>query len=134
MTLLYHLQTRWYIFEKKVCKIKVNNLGSNTFGNPIFQNGFAKLAILPDYKRPRMLPLLDHQKFELILVKVTLKLKAPKNNFNKKCAPKLLFSHKIKIQKDSDDAWDIKYNLKFKLGIILENKVFQTLKKLFFIR
>ena len=34
---------------------KVINLGSDTFGNPIFSNGLTKSAILLDYKRPWML-------------------------------------------------------------------------------
>ena len=35
--------------------------------------------------------------------KVYQKLKLSKHNFNKKCAPKLLFLIEKKIQKDSDD-------------------------------
>ena len=40
------------------------NLGSNTFGQPTFSKGLAKLAILPEYKCPFMLclALQPHQK------------------------------------------------------------------------
>ena len=42
----------------------------------------------------------------LILVKkVVLKLKLPKNNFIKKCAHKFLLFNKKKDQKDSNDFW-----------------------------
>ena len=34
---------------------------------------------------------------------VVLKLKLPKNHFNKKCAPKILFLNEKKVQKDSND-------------------------------
>ena len=34
---------------------KVINVGSDTFGNPIFSEGLTKLAMIPKYKRPRML-------------------------------------------------------------------------------
>ena len=49
---------------------KVINLESDTFGNPIFQNGLQKLAILPDYKCPGLicLALPPRQIFGLILV------------------------------------------------------------------
>ena len=35
--------------------IKVINVGSDTFGNPILQKVFKKLAVTLDYKRPGML-------------------------------------------------------------------------------
>jgi hypothetical protein len=43
---------------------------------------------------------------------VVLKLKLPKNNFNKKCAPKILFLNEKKIQKDSNDFCHRKFTLK----------------------
>ena len=35
--------------------IKIINLGSDTFSNPIFLKGPKELVILPDHKHPRML-------------------------------------------------------------------------------
>ena len=43
---------------------------------------------------------------------MVLKLKLPKNHFNKKCAPKLLFFNEKKIQKDLDDFGDKKFTSK----------------------
>ena len=64
------------------------------------------LAILLDYKRPWMLclALQPGQKSVMILLfEVVLKLKLPKNHFNKKCATKILFLIKKKFQKNSND-------------------------------
>ena len=53
------------------CLFRVINLGRDNFGNPIFQKGLTKLAILLDYKCPRMLCLAlpTCQKLDLILLK-----------------------------------------------------------------
>ena len=54
------------------------------------------------YKRPWMLclALQPGQKSGMILpFEVVLKLKLPKNHFNKKCAPKILFLNEKKIRK-----------------------------------
>ena len=50
------------------------------------------LALQPGQKSGMVLP------FEAVL-----KLKLPKNYFNKKCAPKILFLDEKKNQKDSND-------------------------------
>ena len=50
------------------------------------------LALQPGQKSGMILP------FEVVL-----KLKLPKNHFNKKCAPKILFLNEKKNQKDSND-------------------------------
>ena len=58
-----------------------------------------------DYERPwtLCLALQPGQKSGMILpFEVVLKLKLPKNNFNKKCASKILFLNE-KNQRDSDD-------------------------------
>ena len=45
------------------------------------------------------------QKSGLILLTIlrSLKIEGAKNNFNKKCAPNLLFFNEKKIQRDSND-------------------------------
>ena len=43
------------ILNAKMCKSKVINLGKGHLRQPKFSNGLTKLAILPDYKHPRML-------------------------------------------------------------------------------
>ena len=44
------------------------------------------------------------QKLNMILLfEMVLKLNLPKNHFNKKCAPKILFLNEKKNQKDLDD-------------------------------
>ena len=55
--------------QKNGQKFSVMRVGSNTFGDPIFQ-GLTKLAILPDYKCPGLicLALPAGRKFGLILV------------------------------------------------------------------
>ena len=55
-----------------------------------------ELAIILDYKRPWMLCLAlqpDQKSGRILPFEVVLKLKLPKNHFNKKCActPKILF-------------------------------------------
>ena len=50
------------------------------------------LALQPGQKSGMILP-----------IEVVLKLKLPKNHFNKEYAPKILFLNEKKIQKDSDD-------------------------------
>ena len=73
------------------CVLKVINLGSNTFSNPIFQKVLKKLAIILGYKRPWMICL-------ALLPRVVFDLKLPQNHFNKKCSSKILFLKK-KIRK-----------------------------------
>ena len=71
-----------------------------------FLKGLIKLAILPDYKCPRLtcLALPPRQKSDMILpFEVVLKLKLQKNHFNKKSAPKVLFFNEKKNQKDLND-------------------------------
>ena len=85
---------------KKVC-IKVINVGSDTFGNPIFQ----KVLLILDYKHPWMLCLAlrpGQKSGEILPFEVVLKLKLPKNHFNEKCA---LIPQRKKNQKDWDDFW-----------------------------
>ena len=74
---------------------RVIDLGSDTFGNPIFQKVLKKLAIILGYKRPWMICL-------ALLPRVVFDLKLPQNHFNKKCSSKILFLKK-KNQKDLDD-------------------------------
>ena len=72
-------------------KNSVMSVGSETFGDPIFQND--KIAILPNSKCPGLICLASPppQKSEMILpFEVVFKLKLPKNHLNKKCAPKIL--------------------------------------------
>ena len=54
--------------------------------------GLISLALPPRQKSGMILP------FEVVL-----KLKLPKNNFNKKCAPKFLFFNEKTYQEDLDD-------------------------------
>ena len=66
-----------------------------------FSKELTKLAIILDYKRPWMLclALQPGQKSGMILpFEVVLKLKLPKNHFNKKCAPKILFLNEKKSE------------------------------------
>ena len=84
----------------------MNNLVSltseATLWRPNFSKGLTKLAILPDYNHPGLL-LPSFATLSKIgpdfSNKKVLKLKLPKNNFNKKCAPKLLFFNEKKIRK-----------------------------------
>ena len=81
-------------------KGSVMRVRSDTFGDPIFQN-FTKLVILPDHKCSGLicLALPPHQKSDIILpFEKFLKLKLPKNHFNKKCAPNFLFFNDKKVQ------------------------------------
>ena len=91
---------RW--LDQSQRKVRVVNLGSDTFGNPIFLKGLTKLAILLNYKCPELLCLAlpPHQILGLILViKFFFKLKLQKNHFNKKCEPKLLFFNEKKSER-----------------------------------
>ena len=79
----------------------VMRVGSDTFGDPIFQKELTKLAILPDNKCSGLicLALPPGQKFGLILViKFFFNLKLSKNHLHKKCAPNLLFFNEKKIR------------------------------------
>ena len=76
-------------------QISVMTVGSDTFGDPIFQKG---LQILPDYECPGLicLALPARQKFGLILVIKFFLVEVIKNHLNKKCAPNLLFFNEKK--------------------------------------
>ena len=89
-------------FEKQSTHIVVFTLG-------------ALVNLILDYKRPWILCLALQlgQKSDMILpFEVVLKLKLPRNHFNKKCAPKILFLIEKKNQKDSDDFWHRKFTFK----------------------
>ena len=84
----------------------MNNLVSltseATLWRPNFSKGLTKLTILPDYKRPGLLLPSFATSSKIgpdFSNKKVLKFKLPKNNFNKKYAPKLLFFNEIKIRK-----------------------------------
>ena len=85
------------------CKVRKMDFQSQFSMSKIIRillNFFLKLAILTDYKYFRMLCLAlpPCQKLGMILpFKAVLKLKLPKNHFNKKYAPKLLFFIKKKV-------------------------------------
>ena len=50
--IILFLTTFWLVL--RLC-VKVINVGSDTFGNPIFQRGLKKLAIFPDYRHPGLI-------------------------------------------------------------------------------
>ena len=85
----------------------VINVGSDTFGNPIFSEGLTKLAKILDYKCPWP----SFAAWSIIgpdfIRKVVLKWNLPKNDFNKKS-----YSSMKKNQKDSNDFLDRKFTLK----------------------
>ena len=66
------------------CKVK----SLRHLRQPHFSKGLTKLALQPGQKSGMILS------FEVVL-----KLKLPKNHFNKKCAPKILFLNEKKIRK-----------------------------------
>ena len=79
-----------------LCKVKVINVGSDTFGNPIFQKAYASWVDLPSLATlSKIWPNFSN--------KVVEKLILSKNANNKKCASKFVFFNEKKIEKDSDD-------------------------------
>ena len=98
----FSLATRYQrlncFFGAAIDMSKVKSCTSET--TPLATNSFKRSYKISHPAQILCKALRPHQKSDMILVnKVVLKLNLPKNHFNKKCAPKLLFFTKKKSER-----------------------------------